>query len=80
MTREEITQRVNAIIAEEFEVDESLLMPDANVKETLQLDSLNLVDLVALVQYNFQVPIPVQDLPKIQRFDDLYEYILVHQA
>lgn len=80
MTREEIIQRVNAIIAEEFEVDETLLTGEANVKETLQLDSLNLVDLIALVQYDFQVTIPVQDLSKIQRFNDLYDYILAHQA
>ena len=48
MTRESIIEQVNAILAEEFEIDQDLFTPDANVKETLSLDSLSLVDLVAL--------------------------------
>lgn len=78
MTREDIITQVNAIIAEEFEVAESLLAPEANVRETLKLDSLNLVDLIALVQYTFKVTIPAGDLVKIQTFENLYDYIFDH--
>lgn len=35
MTRESIIEQVNAILAEEFEIDQDLFTPDANVKETL---------------------------------------------
>ena len=41
MTRESIIEQVNAILAEEFEIDQDLFTPDANVKETLSLDSLS---------------------------------------
>lgn len=34
MTRESIIEQVNAILAEEFEIDQNLFTPDANVKET----------------------------------------------
>lgn len=80
MTREEIIEQVNGLLAEEFEIEQSEFTPDASLKETLQLDSINLVDLVALVQVTYKITIPVQELPKIQTFNDLYDYIETHQA
>lgn len=80
MTREEIIAKVNSLLAEEFEIEESEFAPEANLKDTLQLDSINLVDLIALVQFNYKVTIPVEDLKKIQTFDNLYDYIFEHQA
>ncbi len=79
MTREEIIKQINATMAEEFEVDESAITPEASIKDTLQLDSLNLVDLVAMVQQTYKVTIPLSDLPKIQTFSNLYDYIEQHQ-
>ena len=79
MTREEIIAQVNSLLAEEFEVEETEFAPDANLKETLNLDSINLVDLIALVQFTSKITIPVEDLKKIQTFTDLYDYIEQHQ-
>ena len=78
MTREEIKTQVNSLLAEEFEIEESEFLPDASLKETLGLDSINLVDLIALVQSTYKITIPVADLPKIQTFDNLYDYIEQH--
>jgi len=78
-TREEIIAQVNSLLAEEFEIEESEFAPDANLKETLNLDSINLVDLIALVQYTYKITIPVEDLKQIQSFTDLYDYIEQHQ-
>ncbi len=80
MTRNEIIAQVNSMLAEEFEVEESEFTPEASLKETLQLDSINLVDLIALVQMNYKITIPVGDLKQIQTFTDLYDYIEQHQA
>ncbi|MDO4171124.1 MAG: acyl carrier protein [Prevotellaceae bacterium] len=78
MTREDIIAKVNSVLAEEFEVEESVITPDAIVKDTLALDSLSLVDLVALIQYTYKIKIPAEDLPKIKTFNDLYDYIESH--
>lgn len=78
MTREEIVDKVNALLAEEFEVDSTLFAPDANVKDTLSLDSLSLVDLVAIIQQNYKIKIPVADLHEIKTFCNLYDYIESH--
>ena len=78
MTREEIIKQVNSILADEFEVEASEMSPEANVKETLSLDSLSLVDLVAIVQQTYKIKIPVADLRTIETFNDLYDYIESH--
>ena len=75
MTRNEIIEHVNELLAGEFEVEVSDITPEANIKETLSLDSLSLVDMVALLQVNYEVTIPVAELHKIQSFNDLYDYI-----
>ena len=80
MTSEEIIEQVNSMLAEEFEVEQSEFTPDASLKETLELDSINLVDLIALVQMNYKITIPVEDLKKIQTFGNLYDYIESHLA
>ncbi len=79
MTRQEIIEQVNSLLEEEFEVEQNEFAPEANLKETLNLDSINLVDLIALVQFTYKITIPVEDLKKIQTFNDLYDYIEQHQ-
>ena len=78
MTREDIVKEVNNLLAEEFEVDLELFTPDANVRDTLSLDSLSLVDLVAIIQQTYKIKIPVADLKSINTFNDLYNYIESH--
>ncbi|MBQ2554301.1 MAG: acyl carrier protein [Prevotella sp.] len=78
MTRNEIIEQVNNLLAEEFEIEQSEFTPEANLKETLNLDSINLVDLIALVQFTYKITIPVEELHTIQTFNDLYDYIEQH--
>ena len=80
MTRQEIVEKVNSLLADEFEVDAALFTPEANVRETLQLDSLSLVDLVAIIQQTYKIKSPVSELRTLQTFDDLYNYIESHLA
>ena len=74
----DIIEKVNALLSEEFEVESALFSPDANVRDTLSLDSLSLVDLVALIQHTYKIKIPVADLRNIKTFNDLYDYIESH--
>lgn len=80
MTKAEIESLIKSVLADEFEVEETEITPDANVKNTLNLDSLSLVDMVALVSEETGVKIPTADLPSIQTFQNLYDYIESHQA
>ena len=78
MTREEIVEKVNALLSEEFEVEQEDIEPEANVKETLSLYSLSLVDLVAIIQQTYKIKIPIADLREIKTFNNLYDYIESH--
>ncbi len=78
MTRNEIIEQVNELLATEFEVEVETLTPEADIKETLSLDSLSLVDMVALLQANYKITIPITELRKIKSFNDLYDYIENH--
>ena len=75
MEKSELIAKVNSVLAEEFEVDESIFTPQANIKQTLELDSLSLVDMVALIENEFGVKIPSAELIKIPTFEALYDYL-----
>ena len=79
MTREEIIAEINAELAEEFEIEESAITPDAPIYQTLELDSLSLVDLIGIVQTKYGVLISKVELPNIKTFAQLYDYIEQHQ-
>lgn len=78
MTREEIIDQVKEVLAEEFEVEQDIMTDEANIKDTLELDSLSLVDLVAVIEHTFKVKIPAADLPTVKTFAQLYDYIESH--
>ncbi|MBP5365224.1 MAG: acyl carrier protein [Bacteroidales bacterium] len=80
MEKQELINQVNEVLAEEFEVETSDIAPDAVIKETLQLDSLSLVDLVALIESTFSVKIQNSELSSIKTFADLYEFIYARIA
>lgn len=75
MNLEEIIEKATVILAEEFEVEESEITPDASLKETLGLDSLDLVDVVVLVEKNFGVVLTGPDFTGIATFKDFYELL-----
>jgi acyl carrier protein len=75
MDKTALIEKVNTILSEEFETDIEKLTPDANIKKTLELDSLSLVDMIALIDNEFGVKIANSDLPKIQTFQALYDYL-----
>jgi acyl carrier protein len=75
MTIEEIIEKAAAVLAEEFEVDASTITPDAPLKETLDLDSLDLVDVVVLVEQNFGVTLTGSDFIGVVTFQDFYNLL-----
>jgi acyl carrier protein len=78
MTHEEIIDKINAVLAESFEIDRESITPDASLKETLDLDSLDYVDLVVLVEQHFGLKVKGSEFADIQTFGDFYQYIFQH--
>lgn len=72
MTLEVITDKINAFLIDEFEVEESDIAPEANLKNTLELDSLDFVDLVVAVESNFGVKLVGEDFANLITLQDFY--------
>lgn len=75
MVKEELISKMNEVLAEEFEVEVEAITPDADIKKTLELDSLSLVDMVALIEDTFDIKIDGQDVSKIKTFSELYDFV-----
>lgn len=74
MTHEEIIKITQEFLVEEFEVDASKISPEANLKETVDLDSLDYVDLVVVIEKNFGFKVNNDDFVNIVSFQDFYDY------
>ncbi|GGH07868.1 acyl carrier protein [Sphingobacterium alkalisoli] len=75
MSNTDIKQKINDILIEEFEVDEEVIKPGAPLKESLDLDSLDYVDLVVLIESNFGVKLGEADFSGMTTFQDFYNVI-----
>ncbi len=73
--KDEIIAKINHFLAEEFEVDEASITPEGNVKETLELDSLDYIDLVVVIENNFAFKVKPEDFTSIVTFNDFYNYV-----
>ena len=76
MQNEEIIERINSFLAEEFEIETDKMVPSANLKETLNLDSLDYIDLVVVIESNFAFKVKPEDFTGISTFQDFYEYVI----
>ena len=83
MNKEEIIKKINGFLVDEFEVDNDDIEPDANLKDTLGLDSLDYVDLVVSIEATFGVKLVEADfvgMSSLQTFYDLIENKLKAKA
>lgn len=76
MTQEEIIEKINEVLSEEFEVSRESITPEAPLMETLDLDSLDMVDVVVLLEKNFGFTATKQDLVKVHTFQDFYDLVI----
>jgi acyl carrier protein len=75
MSREEIIERINAFMVEDFEVEEQAIRPDAGLKDTLDLDSLDYIDLVVVIEQNFGFKVKPEDFQQMHTIQDFYDYV-----
>ena len=75
MTKEVIIEKIDAFLIDEFEVEAEELVPGANLKDSVGLDSLDFVDLVVAVESNFGVKLVGEDFVNIVTLQDFYDLI-----
>lgn len=75
MDKKVIVDKINNFLIDEFEVEAESILPEANLKETLELDSLDFVDLVVAIESDFGVKLVGDDFIGVETLQDFYNLI-----
>jgi acyl carrier protein len=75
MSIEEVIEKANLIFVDEFEVDEDELSPEATLRDALDLDSLDYVDLVVAIESCFSVKLVAEDFKKVDTLQSFYDLL-----
>ena len=75
MDIKEIKEKVNAFLVEELEIDEAKIADDARLKEDLGIDSLEVVDVIVLVEQEFGFKMSREDFKDIRTYGDFCQFI-----
>jgi acyl carrier protein len=77
MNDQQIIDLINTSIAEEFELPEEYMKPEASLFDDLELDSLDIVDLVVVLEKAFQFKIREEDsIQKIRTLGDIHQFVI----
>lgn len=68
-------EKICELLAERFDVDVSSLTMDTKIKEDLQADSLDVVELMMDLEENCGVTIEDEDAMKMSTIGDIVKYI-----
>ena len=75
MEREEIIEKVKAVIVEQLNVEEDDVTEDASFVDDLGADSLDIVELVMALEDKFGISIPDEEAESIKTVGNAVEFI-----
>ena len=70
---EETTKKVIDIISKQLEIEPDKIKPETNLKDDLNLDSLDMIEVVYEVEDHFDVQIPEDSIKDIQTFQQVVD-------
>ena len=75
----DVEQKVKQIICEQLSVEEPEVTRDASFVETLNADSLDIVELVMAFEEAFNIEIPDDEAEKIRTVGNAIDYVAAHK-
>jgi acyl carrier protein len=77
VTNQEIIERIDRSVAEEFEIDPEVMKPEKTLFQELGLDSLDIVDLVIVLETAFGIKIREEEgIRKIRTLGDIHAFVI----
>ena len=67
--------KLKDIIADQLSVDEEKITMEASITEDLGADSLDVVDLISVIEDEFDLEIPEESVDSIKTVGDIVNYI-----
>ncbi len=80
MSIEEINEKVKNFLVEDLEIEEEKIEGGARLKEDLGIDSLEVVDVVVLVEDQFGYKMKPEDFKELHTLDQFTKFIQDHIA
>jgi acyl carrier protein len=76
MTDQQIIELINSSLAAEFELARETLKPEVTLFEDLELDSLDMVDMVIVLENAFKFKIrEEEEIRKIRTLGDIHDFV-----
>ncbi|MDY3702125.1 MAG: acyl carrier protein [Limosilactobacillus coleohominis] len=79
MEKNEIFDKVSAIVADHFNIDRAKITDDLNLKTDLDADSIDFVEFVLEVEDTFGAEIEDSEAEKLNTIGEVVDYIAAHQ-
>ncbi|MCX6278720.1 MAG: phosphopantetheine-binding protein [Bacteroidetes bacterium] len=76
MQKDEIIRKINQLLIDEIEIDETQIHPAADLKKDLGIDSLDFVDLFVIIENNFGFKMKAEEMANVRSLEDFYNYII----
>ena len=76
----EIKDKVRAFLIDEMEIEPGKIADDARLKEDMGIDSLEVVDIVVLVDQEFGFKMKPEDFKDLKTFEQFCQFILSRVA
>lgn len=70
-----VFEKIRAMLASQFDVDEEKITMDTDIQEDFNADSLDVVDLIMSIEDEFEVEVPDEAVEDIKTVGDLTKYI-----
>ena len=74
-----VLDQIKEILKDTMDIDESKINLDAKLKEDLELDSLDSVELIMSAEEEFGIEIPDEDVMNFKTVNDIVNYIEEHK-
>jgi acyl carrier protein len=70
-----VIEKINAILIDEFELSPEDLRPEASIRDTLELDSLDAVDLAVLLQDETGAKVEANAFASLETLGELHRMV-----
>ena len=75
MDIKEIKEKVKELMVEEMEIEPAKIADEARLKEDMGIDSLEVVDIIVLVEQEFGFKMKPEDFKDFKTFEQFCQYI-----
>jgi acyl carrier protein len=75
MDRQHIITTVNDFLIDEFEIEPGLIKESSLLKDELEIESLDLVDIIVMIEKEFKVKVKPEEIVKVKTMHELYDFI-----